>query len=99
LHISTKAFGIKHFICKDVPLLCDECQKAIEGPCIQCIHCPSYQICLQCNATKVYEKNKKSSSAIMGGVAHNSSHVCKVMLNPVAIEADDTISTPNVIVL
>jgi hypothetical protein len=43
------AFAIKHIVCEDVPLHYNVMNdlEPIEGPCIQYIHCPSYQ--LVCN--------------------------------------------------
>lgn len=54
----------QHMISPDIPLLCDNCQNAIEGARLKCVHCPSLDICFNCSLS----------------LNHDSTHVFSVTL-------------------
>eukprot|EP01034_Spumella_vulgaris_P022995 gene22995-29181_t len=63
-----QAQQVHHQICEGVPLPCDNCSQPIVGPCIRCINCPSYNICLQCSTLDELQSD-----------THTRAHICTVI--------------------
>jgi hypothetical protein len=55
-------------------ITCDSCKQVIEGPLIQCMHCPSVSLCLHCSMTVNFEPGNHVVPS------HHHGHVCCVYM-------------------
>ena len=75
LSLCMQAMQLHHIIAEGFPLVCDSCEQPITGPLLQCIHCPSYNVCYTCHSS-VNDQMQMQHADV-----HSNDHVFRVVLD------------------